>query len=102
MVDAKLGNLSLIEATGAAQYMRDARVTAIYEGTNGIQAIDLVQRKLGLSGGATVAREIAEMRGVVALSLAAPSTGPLERVEEKCEAVFRPQPTPTLSDRSRL
>ena len=46
--------------------MRDARIAAIYEGTNGVQAIDLVQRKLPLSGGATVAREIAGMRAVAA------------------------------------
>jgi len=46
--------------------MRDARIAAIYEGSNGVQAIDLVQRKLPLSGGATVAREIAAMRAVAA------------------------------------
>ena len=53
------GGMGYIEETGAAQHMRDARIAAIYEGTNGIQAIDLVQRKLPLSGGAAVAREIA-------------------------------------------
>jgi hypothetical protein len=46
--------------------MRDSRIAAIYEGTNGIQAIDLVQRKLPLSGGAVVAREIADMRAILA------------------------------------
>ena len=45
--------------------MRDARIAAIYEGANGIQAIDLVQRKLPLAGGATVRKEIAGMRAVV-------------------------------------
>ena len=40
------GGMGYIEETGAAQHMRDARIAAIYEGTNGIQAIDLVQRKL--------------------------------------------------------
>jgi len=59
------GGAGFIEATGAAQFMRDARITSIYEGTNGIQAIDLVQRKLGLSDGATIAREMADMRGTV-------------------------------------
>jgi acyl-CoA dehydrogenase len=58
------GGMGYIEETGAAQFMRDARIAAIYEGTNGIQAIDLVQRKLALSGGATVAREIAGIRAV--------------------------------------
>ncbi|WP_036257289.1 acyl-CoA dehydrogenase [Methylocapsa aurea] len=55
------GGMGFIEETGAAQFMRDARIAAIYEGTNGIQAIDLVQRKLGLSNGVAVAREIADM-----------------------------------------
>ena len=45
-----------VEETGAAQFMRDVRIAAIYEGTNGIQAIDLVQRKLPQSGGATMTR----------------------------------------------
>jgi hypothetical protein len=40
------GGMGFIEETGAAQYMRDARIAAIYEGTNGIQAIDLAMRKL--------------------------------------------------------
>ncbi len=60
------GGMGFIEETGAAQYMRDARIVAIYEGTNGIQAIDLVQRKLGLADGATLAREIADMRATLA------------------------------------
>jgi acyl-CoA dehydrogenase len=60
------GGMGYIEETGAAQHMRDARIAAIYEGTNGIQAIDLVQRKLPLDGGGAVAREIAWMRAIVA------------------------------------
>jgi alkylation response protein AidB-like acyl-CoA dehydrogenase len=60
------GGMGFIEETGAAQYFRDSRIAAIYEGTNGVQAIDLVQRKLPLSGGATLKREIAAMRAVVA------------------------------------
>ena len=59
------GGMGYIEETGAAQYLRDARIAAIYEGTNGIQAIDLVSRKLPLSGGATVQAQIAAMRAVV-------------------------------------
>ena len=59
------GGMGFVEETGAAQFMRDARIAAIYEGTNGIQAIDLVQRKLPLSGGETVRREIADMRATV-------------------------------------
>jgi len=59
------GGMGFIEETGAAQYFRDSRIAAIYEGTNGIQAIDLVQRKLPLAGGATLKREISDMRAVV-------------------------------------
>ncbi len=59
------GGMGYIEETGAAQHYRDARIAAIYEGTNGIQAIDLVMRKLPLSGGATVKALIAELRHTV-------------------------------------
>ena len=45
------GGMGFIEETGAAQYYRDIRIAQIYEGTNGIQAADLVGRKLGLRGG---------------------------------------------------
>jgi len=50
------GGMGFIEETGAAQYYRDARIAPIYEGTNGIQAADLVGRKLGSDG--TAAREL--------------------------------------------
>jgi len=46
------GGMGYIEETGAAQHLRDARITPIYEGTNAIQAIDLVGRKLNMDGGA--------------------------------------------------
>ncbi len=56
------GGMGFVEETGAAQHMRDARILGIYEGTNGIQAIDLVARKLPLNGGATVRAQIAGLR----------------------------------------
>ncbi|WP_166038139.1 acyl-CoA dehydrogenase [Sphingosinicella sp. YJ22] len=56
------GGMGFIEETGAAQHFRDIRIAPIYEGTNGIQAADLVGRKLGLEGGETLARLIADMR----------------------------------------
>ena len=59
------GGMGFIEETGAAQHYRDARIAAIYEGTNGIQSIDLVTRKLPLSGGETVKAFIAELRDIV-------------------------------------
>ncbi len=55
------GGMGFIEETGAAQYCRDVRVTAIYEGTNGIQAMDLVGRKMADSGEAAF-RLIDEMQ----------------------------------------
>jgi hypothetical protein len=56
--------MGYVEETGAAQHMRDSRIAAIYEGANGIHAIDLVQRKLPLAGGETAAQEIAGVRAV--------------------------------------
>ena len=48
------GGMGYIEETGVAQYFRDSRIAPIYEGTNGIQAIDLVMRKVPMRGGAVV------------------------------------------------
>ena len=59
------GGMGYIEETGAAQLFRDARIAAIYEGTNGIQAIDLVTRKLPLAGGAAIKAHLGELRGIV-------------------------------------
>jgi acyl-CoA dehydrogenase len=59
------GGAGYIEETGAAQLFRDARIAAIYEGTNGIQAIDLVTRKLPLDDGAIVNAHLNELRGIV-------------------------------------
>jgi alkylation response protein AidB-like acyl-CoA dehydrogenase len=59
------GGMGYIEETGAAQHLRDARIAAIYEGTNGIQSLDLVSRKVPLSGGAAVRAYIGELRRTV-------------------------------------
>jgi len=56
------GGAGYIEETGAAQHLRDARIAAIYEGTNGIQAIDLVMRKLPLAHGGVARAQIATIR----------------------------------------
>ena len=56
------GGMGFIEETGAAQHYRDARIAPIYEGTNGIQAMDLAGRKLGMEGGAGMATLIADIR----------------------------------------
>jgi len=56
------GGMGFVEETGAAQVLRDARIAPIYEGTNGIQALDLVSRKLFRDGGAEMRAVIAEIR----------------------------------------
>ncbi len=59
------GGMGYVEETGAAQHYRDVRITPIYEGTNGIQAADLVGRKLSGDGGAAIDALFADMRGDV-------------------------------------
>ena len=61
------GGMGFVEETGAAQHMRDARITTIYEGTTGIQAGDLVGRKIAREGGRTILWVIAQMVEVGAL-----------------------------------
>jgi hypothetical protein len=68
------GGMGYIEETGAAQHLRDARIAPIYEGTNGIQANDLVGRKLTRDHGAAAAALIAEMRAACPALAAAGST----------------------------
>jgi alkylation response protein AidB-like acyl-CoA dehydrogenase len=59
------GGMGFIEETGAAQHYRDARIAPIYEGTNGIQAIDLVTRKVAMNGGADVQAFLHELKDAV-------------------------------------
>ena len=58
------GGMGFIAETGAAQHLRDARITTMYEGTTGIQANDLVGRKIARDGGRAARAAIAEMRAV--------------------------------------
>jgi acyl-CoA dehydrogenase len=84
------GGMGYVEETGAAQHMRDSRIAAIYEGANGIHAIDLVQRKLPLAGGETVAQEIAgirEVAGAVAGRGGARFGATAERLAEATDAL---------------
>jgi alkylation response protein AidB-like acyl-CoA dehydrogenase len=56
------GGMGFVEETGAAQYLRDARITTIYEGTTGIQAMDLVGRKIAREGGVTAKAWLGEVK----------------------------------------
>ena len=70
------GGMGFIEETGAAQYVRDARITTIYEGTTGIQANDLLGRKIGRDRGGAMAALLAQMSGdLEALPSDDPATG---------------------------
>ena len=60
------GGMGFVEEAGAAQYYRDARILPIYEGTNGIQALDLVGRKILMDKGEALTSLLAEMRETVA------------------------------------
>ena len=59
------GGMGYVEETGIAQYFRDARIAPIYAGTNGIQALDLVFRKIPLDGGKAIGRMFDEMESTV-------------------------------------
>ncbi len=59
------GGMGFIEETGAAQHYRDAKITQIYEGTNGIQAMDLVGRKLPMRAGGVYQDQVARMRSTL-------------------------------------
>ncbi len=86
------GGMGYIEETGAAQFFRDIRIAAIYEGTNGIQAIDLVTRKLPMAGGEPMRREIADMRAALAEleKINAPEFGMMAtRLKEAVDALER-------------
>ncbi len=80
------GGMGFIEETGAAQYYRDVRITAIYEGTNGIQAADLVGRKLSMDGGET-ARAILDDAETEISTGQSPMTRNLAAVHEAAEEV---------------
>ena len=81
------GGMGFIEETGAARYMRDARIAPIYEGTNGIQAIDLVMRKLPLGGGQSVFDYLVEL-GNIAEDLRKSNLPGLEGAAARLEAAL--------------
>ncbi len=86
------GGMGYVEETGAARFLRDARITPIYEGTNGIQAADLVGRKLGLENGAVFAGLIADIK-------AEAEHVELTALVETCDAIGRTLSTADHDDR---
>lgn len=79
------GGMGFIEETGAAQHMRDARILPIYEGTNGIQALDFIGRKCLRDGGETLTKLLAEM-DATAESRANELTAALKTAIAQCRA----------------
>ncbi|MGE0179855.1 MAG: acyl-CoA dehydrogenase [Sphingomonas sp.] len=75
------GGMGYVEETGAAQHYRDARISPIYEGTNGIQAADLVGRKLGADGGDAVKALLTDIRA------ASPDESALAGLVDDCETI---------------
>src|SRR5690606_13851337 len=89
------GGMGYIEETGAAQYLRDARIITIYEGTTGIQANDLVGRKVIRDEGRTLESLVAEMRAAIAEAQASGD----ERLEEM--ARYQEDAVQALEDAAR-
>lgn len=81
------GGMGFIEETGAAQYYRDARIAPIYEGTNGIQAMDLVGRKMSMDGGEAAKALIVDMKATLADLSGLYAGKPVERFATAVEAV---------------
>jgi butyryl-CoA dehydrogenase len=91
------GGMGFIEETGVAQYYRDARILPIYEGTNGIQAIDLVTRKLGLEKGQVLEEVLKACQTSLAIvagdRAATHSVAVIRALSEKfCKATGSPEP----------
>jgi 3-(methylthio)propanoyl-CoA dehydrogenase len=94
------GGMGYVEETGVAQHFRDARIAPIYEGTNGIQALDLVGRKLPYDGGAFVKGFLADQREVVAslpdelAAIAEPLGDALDVLERTTDWIFAHRESP--------
>jgi 3-(methylthio)propanoyl-CoA dehydrogenase len=94
------GGMGYVEETGVAQHFRDARIAPIYEGTNGIQALDLVGRKLPYDGGAYVKGFLADQREVVAAlpdelaAIAGPLGDALDVLERTTDWIFAHRGSP--------
>jgi 3-(methylthio)propanoyl-CoA dehydrogenase len=94
------GGMGYVEETGVAQHFRDARIAPIYEGTNGIQALDLVGRKLPYDGGAFVKGFLADQREIVSslpdelTAVAGPLDDALDVLERTTDWIFAHRESP--------
>ncbi len=88
------GGMGYIEETGAAQFLRDVRISSIYEGTNGIQAADLVARKLGRDGGAAMSQVLEEISAFIP-ELAASGDASLAAIGESLQDALAAQESST-------
>jgi 3-(methylthio)propanoyl-CoA dehydrogenase len=94
------GGMGYVEETGVAQHLRDARIAPIYEGTNGIQALDLVGRKLPYDGGAFVKGFLADQREIVSslpdelTAVAGPLDDALDVLERTTDWIFAHRESP--------
>lgn len=96
------GGMGYVEETGSAQHLRDARIAPIYEGTNGIQAIDLVRRKVPANGGRNVKDYLAEMDAMAhevdSVELAAPLLAGVAALSEATDWILsNPAPNDVLA-----
>ncbi len=102
------GGMGYVEETGAAQFFRDARITPIYEGTTGIQAMDLIGRKIARDKGEAIGRVIADVRRVAAALDAAQGAslkamaGPLRAAADALEEAVRFTVTAFAADLRRV
>jgi alkylation response protein AidB-like acyl-CoA dehydrogenase len=101
-----VGGMGYIRETGVEQHERDVRIASIYEGTNGIQAIDLIARKLDLDGGKTLATVVSEM-GATANELGgtdgdrlAEAAGAVEQAAEWLRTAYASNPRDALAGAS--
>ncbi len=83
------GGMGFIEETGAAQYFRDSRIAPIYEGTNGIQAIDLLGRKLLRDGGGAMEELLDEMDGIANQTSDDPAVNDIVAAQSEANKVLR-------------
>lgn len=81
------GGMGYIEETGASQHLRDARITPIYEGTIGIQAADLIGRKIARDGGQAIGAVLQQM-GTVRAQLAESGDVNLEAIAQRLQAAI--------------